>query len=65
MNYTELKDRLQAEVAELLIRRAELNTQTDAASTFEYAKLTGQIIATYKVIIMVQEMEIEDIKNGG
>ena len=65
MNYTELKDRLHAEIDELLIRRAELNEPTDTASTFEYAKLTGQIIATYKAIIIVQEMEIDDIKNGG
>lgn len=65
MNYTELKDRLHAEVDELLIRRAELNTQTDAASTFEYAKITGQIIATYKAIIMVQEMEIDELADRG
>jgi hypothetical protein len=63
MNYTELKDKLQAELADLLERRAELNTQVDAASTFEYAKLCGQIIGTYKAIIMVQETEIEEPSN--
>lgn len=61
MNYTELKGKLHAELNELLERRAELNTQVDTASTFEYAKLCGQIIGTYKAIIMVQEMEIEDL----
>ena len=61
MNYTLLKDALRAEVAELLEHRANLRVQTDAASTFEYAKLTGQIIATYKAIIMIQDMEIEEL----
>lgn len=63
MNYTELKDKLNAELDELLVRRAALRIQKDAASTFEYAKLCGQIIATYKAIIMVQDMEIEELTN--
>ena len=65
MNYTLLKDALRAEVAELLEHRANLRIVSDAASNFEYAKITGQIIATYRAIIMVQEAEIVDIKNGG
>ena len=63
MNYTILKEKLHYEVNDLLERRANLRVQTDAASTFEYAKLTGQIIATYKAIIMVQDMEIEELSD--
>ncbi len=61
MNYTALKDKLHEELTELLAHRANLRVVSDAASNFEYAKLTGQIIATYKAIIMVQEMEIEEL----
>ena len=61
MNYTLLKDALRAEVAELLEHRANLRIVSDAASNFEYAKITGQIIATYKAIIMIQDIEIEEL----
>ena len=61
MNYTSLKKELQYELNDLLERRANLRGQTDVASNFEYAKLTGEIIATYKAIIMIQDMEIEEL----
>ena len=61
MNYTLLKEKLHYELNELLEHRANLRIVSDAAVNFEYAKLTGQIIATYKAIIMVQEMEIEEL----
>lgn len=61
MNYIALKEKMHKELNELLERRAELNTQVDTASTFEYAKLCGQIIAMYEAIIMVQDMEIEEL----
>ena len=63
MNYTVLKDKLNAELNDLLKRRADLRIVATHASDFEYAKICGQIIATYKAIIMVQEMEIEELSN--
>ena len=61
MNYIALKTELQYELNDLLERRANLRVQTDTASTFEYAKLTGEIMAIYKAIIIVQDMEIEEL----
>ena len=67
MNYTELKNQMRERLDDLTYQRNNLKMceQTSDYTDFEYAKLTGQIISMYEAIIMVQEMEIDDINNGG
>ena len=64
MNYTALKNQMRERIGELIYQRSSLREQTEAAANFEYAKLTGQIIAMYEAVIMVQEMEIAEITNN-
>ena len=63
MDYTELKNRMRERLGDLIYQRSglSLREQTTDYTNFEYAKLTGQIIAMYEAIIMVQEMEIEKL----
>ncbi len=59
MNYTELKKWMQERSEYLTLLRDQVVDTT----SFEYAKLTGQIISLYEAIIKVQEMEIDDLTN--
>ena len=61
MNYTVLKNQMRERIGELIYQRSSLCEQTEDTTNFEYAKLTGQIIAMYEALIMVQEMEIEGL----
>ena len=62
MNYAALKTQMNERLEELIDKRNELREiSNDYVNDFDYAKLTGQIISMYEVIIMVQEMEIEEL----
>lgn len=63
MNYTVLKKQMQERQTELIYKRDILRRRTEDTTSYEYAKLTGQIIGLYEAIIMVQDMEIEDLTN--
>ena len=61
MNYTKLKDQMQEKLEYYIALRASIREQTEEATNFEYAKITGQIIAMYEAIIIVQDIEIDEL----
>lgn len=59
--YEELIKQFKEKLNDLQERRLELREayESDLPASFQYAKLTGQVLATYDAIIAIQELELE------